>query len=99
MRGREAPFSLWDWKQYQARGIPDLSSVQAVLRVAAYLETQLPKPEDMKPDAYKRNLAARAFDVAGHSAGSASMAGAELRRRDSRFPLRMAPTKLWRTKI
>ena len=32
--------------------------------MASYLETQLPKPEDMKPDAYKRNLAARAFDVA-----------------------------------
>ncbi len=33
-------------------------------RMAAYLESQLPCPEDMKPDAYKRNLAARAFDVA-----------------------------------
>lgn len=29
-----------------------------------YLTGQLPRPEDMKPDAYKRNLAARAFDVA-----------------------------------
>src|ERR1700685_3550904 len=39
------------------------AEVQA--RTAAYLETQLPKPEeDMKPDAYRRNLAARAFDVA-----------------------------------
>ena len=38
------------------------SDIQA--RVAAYLETQLPMPDDMKPDAYKRNLAARAFDVA-----------------------------------
>src|SRR4051794_17969474 len=28
------------------------------------LAGRLPKPEDMKPDAYKRNLAARAFDVA-----------------------------------
>src|SRR5207244_9378582 len=28
------------------------------------LAERLPKPEDMKPDAYKRNLAARAFDVA-----------------------------------
>ncbi len=33
-------------------------------RVAAYLETQLPKPDDMKLDTYRRNLAARAFDVA-----------------------------------
>ena len=32
--------------------------------MAAHLETQLPRPDDMKPDAYKRNLAARAFDVA-----------------------------------
>jgi len=30
----------------------------------AYLEEQLPRPDDMKPDAYRRNLAARAFDVA-----------------------------------
>jgi len=33
-------------------------------RVAAHLEGKLPRPEDMKPDAYRRNLAARAFDVA-----------------------------------
>jgi thymidylate synthase ThyX len=33
-------------------------------RTAAYLEEQLPRPSDMKPDAYRRNLAARAFDVA-----------------------------------
>ena len=42
--------------------------------LAAYTEVQrrafdclaerLPRPDDMKPDAYKRNLAARAFDVA-----------------------------------
>ena len=30
----------------------------------AYLEEQLRCPADMKPDAYKRNLTARAFDVA-----------------------------------
>ncbi|MFL6464062.1 MAG: FAD-dependent thymidylate synthase, partial [Bryobacteraceae bacterium] len=30
----------------------------------AYLQEQLPKPEDMKPDAYARNIAARAFDIA-----------------------------------
>ncbi|MCU1293096.1 MAG: alternative thymidylate synthase-like protein [Bryobacterales bacterium] len=29
-----------------------------------YLESRLRRPEDMKPDAYKRNIAARAFDVA-----------------------------------
>jgi thymidylate synthase ThyX len=30
----------------------------------AVLEQRLPRPEDMKPDVYRRNLAARAFDVA-----------------------------------
>jgi hypothetical protein len=29
--GRSAPFSLWDWRQYHARGIPDLHPVQVVL--------------------------------------------------------------------
>jgi len=30
---RESPFSLWDWAQYHARGIPDLHIVQRVLQV------------------------------------------------------------------
>ncbi len=33
-------------------------------QVAALLSETLPKPEEMKPDAYRRNLTARAFDVA-----------------------------------
>ena len=33
-------------------------------RMQAFLEDSLPRPDDMKPDAYRRNLAARAFDVA-----------------------------------
>jgi thymidylate synthase ThyX len=33
-------------------------------RALAHLKEQLPQPADMKPDAYRRNLAARAFDVA-----------------------------------
>jgi thymidylate synthase ThyX len=33
-------------------------------RVFDYLQQQLPRPEEMKPEAYRRNLAARAFDVA-----------------------------------
>jgi thymidylate synthase ThyX len=33
-------------------------------RVVDSLSEQLPRPEEMKPDAYNRNLAARAFDVA-----------------------------------
>jgi hypothetical protein len=31
--GRESPWSLWDWRQYHARGIPDLRIVQRVLQV------------------------------------------------------------------
>jgi hypothetical protein len=31
--GRESPWSLWDWRQYHARGIPDLHIVQRVLQV------------------------------------------------------------------
>ena len=33
-------------------------------RVCEYLTGLLPRPEEMKPEVYKRNLAARAFDVA-----------------------------------
>ncbi len=29
---REAPFSLWDWRQYHARGLPDLHVIQRVLQ-------------------------------------------------------------------
>ncbi|HUY72604.1 MAG TPA: hypothetical protein VMV08_10200 [Gaiellaceae bacterium] len=29
--GRASPFSLWDWRQYHARGLPDLRWVQRVL--------------------------------------------------------------------
>ena len=31
--GRAAPWSLWDWRQYHARGLPDLHIVQRVLQV------------------------------------------------------------------
>ena len=30
---RDAPFSLWDWRQYHAKGLPDLHLVQRVLQV------------------------------------------------------------------
>lgn len=33
-------------------------------KVAEYLSERLPRPEAMKPEAYRRNIAARAFDVA-----------------------------------
>jgi hypothetical protein len=29
--GRDSPFSLWDWRQYHARGLPDLHHLQQVL--------------------------------------------------------------------
>jgi len=31
--GRESPFSIWDWGQYHAKGIPDLRLVQRVIEV------------------------------------------------------------------
>src|SRR6266849_7885086 len=33
-------------------------------RMCAHLSERLPRPKEMKPDAYQRNVAARAFDVA-----------------------------------
>ena len=35
--GRDSPFSLWDWQQYHARGIPDLHLVQQALQVLLVL--------------------------------------------------------------
>ncbi|MFL5954681.1 MAG: hypothetical protein ACJ76I_11300 [Gaiellaceae bacterium] len=31
--GRDSPFSLWDWGQYHAKGVPDLHLVQRALQV------------------------------------------------------------------
>jgi len=33
-KGRSSPFSLWDWRQYHARGLPDLHILQKVLEGA-----------------------------------------------------------------
>ncbi len=30
--GRSAPFSIWDWRQYHAKGLPDLHWLQNVLQ-------------------------------------------------------------------
>ena len=35
--GRAAPFSLWDWRQYHARGLPNLHTIQRLLQVALVL--------------------------------------------------------------
>jgi hypothetical protein len=32
--GRSSPFSLWDWRQYHAKGIPDLHLIQRALEAA-----------------------------------------------------------------
>ena len=51
--------------EYQAAGEALLAAYAKVKDLAfAALRERLPRPEDMKPDAYQRNLAARAFDVA-----------------------------------
>lgn len=35
--GRDSPFSLWDWRQYHARGLPDLHLVQDALAAVLIL--------------------------------------------------------------
>jgi len=51
--------------RYQAAGVALLAAYQEVNRLAFdCLSARLPRPDDMKADAYRRNLAARAFDVA-----------------------------------
>src|SRR5437870_5658182 len=48
---RESPFSLWDWAQYHARGIPDLHVVQwtleGVLVVAALVAAFVPRTKSL----------------------------------------------------
>jgi thymidylate synthase ThyX len=40
---------------------------QIHVRMVEHLTDRLPRPEDLKPDAYQRNIAARAFDVARYT--------------------------------
>ncbi|MBI2689040.1 MAG: FAD-dependent thymidylate synthase [Acidobacteria bacterium] len=50
---------------YEAAGNALLTAYREVHEASfAYLSSHLPKPEEMRPDAYQRNIAARAFDVA-----------------------------------
>ncbi len=50
---------------YQSAGKALLAAYGEVNElVFAYLSDSHPRPEDMKPEAYRRNIAARAFDVA-----------------------------------
>jgi len=51
--------------RYQQAGERLLAGYKRVsARVFDYLSEKLPRPDEMKPEAYKRNIAARAFDVA-----------------------------------
>jgi thymidylate synthase ThyX len=51
--------------RYQTAGNALLAAYGKVNELAfAHLTEQLPRPAEMKPEAYRRNLAARAFDVA-----------------------------------
>src|SRR5262245_51710194 len=50
---------------YRSTGEQMLDAYRQVSELAlAALTERLPRPDDMKPEAYRRNLAARAFDVA-----------------------------------
>jgi len=46
-KGRSSPFSLWDWRQYHARGLPDLHVLQKVLEgllvAAAFVVAVVPR--------------------------------------------------------
>jgi thymidylate synthase ThyX len=52
-------------EQYAAAATQLLSAYREVhARMVEHLSVKLPRPDSMKPDAYQRNIAARAFDVA-----------------------------------
>ncbi len=53
---------------YHAAGEKLLAAyAQIHSRMCDFLTERLPRPDDMKPDAYQRNIAARAFDVARYT--------------------------------
>jgi thymidylate synthase ThyX len=54
-----------DAERFQSAGEALLRAYTSIHgRVNEYLTGQLPRPDSMKPDAYSRNITARAFDVA-----------------------------------
>jgi thymidylate synthase ThyX len=58
-------FSPEEGAAYREAGDALLGAYRSVhARVAEFLAARLPRPDDMKPEAYRRNIAARAFDVA-----------------------------------
>ena len=57
-----------DQTVYTAAGQQLLAAYHQIHKsIIEYLSEKLPRPEDMKPDAYQRNIAARAFDVARYT--------------------------------
>jgi thymidylate synthase ThyX len=53
---------------YKTAGERLLAAYHAIhKKTVEFLTDALPRPEDMKPDAYQRNIAARAFDVARYT--------------------------------
>jgi thymidylate synthase ThyX len=53
---------------YSAAGTRLLEAYHQIhQRMCEFLAGKLPRPEDMKPDAYQRNIAARAFDAARYT--------------------------------
>lgn len=58
-------FNTRQAQTYQKAGQNLLAAYRELhTRMVDYLSEKLPRPDDMKPDAYARNIAARAFDVA-----------------------------------
>jgi thymidylate synthase ThyX len=58
-------FAARDAARYRAAGERLLAAYREIhAGMVEHLRSRLPRPEDMKPDAYERNIAARAFDVA-----------------------------------
>ncbi len=60
-----AGFSAEEAARYRAAGSALIAAYEKIHALKfEELKAQLPRPESMKPDAYERNLKARAFDVA-----------------------------------
>jgi thymidylate synthase ThyX len=63
--GFVVPPGDFDHATYSAAARRLLDGYNAIhQRMIEFLSDKLPRPDDMKPDMYKRNIAARAFDVA-----------------------------------
>ncbi len=63
--GFVTPPDLADDSLYKSAAAKLLEAYTAIhKRMADYLTDKLPRPDEMKPDVYQRNIAARAFDVA-----------------------------------